>query len=93
MFLYCVRFQKIGNPLDRDTHHGPQNHKAHLIKLINYCKKANDEGAVLKIGGKRLERPGYYFEPTVFTDVEDHMFIAQEESFGPIMAISKFSSR
>lgn len=64
-----------------------------MEKLINYCNKAKNEGAELKIGGKRLDRPGYYFEPTVFTGVEDHMFIAQEESFGPIMAITKFSSR
>lgn len=90
---FFVQCQKIGNPLERDTHHGPQNHKAHLEKLINYCNKAKNEGAELKIGGKRLDQPGYYFEPTVFTGVEDHMFIAQEESFGPVMAITKFSSR
>ena len=35
--------------------------------------------------------PGFFLEPTVFTDVEDHMFIAKEESFGPVMVISKFS--
>lgn len=36
--------------------------------------------------------PGLFMEPTVFTDVEDHMFIAQEESFGPVMIISKFQN-
>lgn len=35
---------------------------------------------------------GFYMEPTVFTDVEDHMYIAQEESFGPVMVISKFKN-
>jgi len=35
--------------------------------------------------------PGLFLYPTVFTDVEDDMFVAQEESFGPIMIISKFS--
>lgn len=35
---------------------------------------------------------GFFFEPTVFTDVEDHMFIAKEESFGPIMIISRFAN-
>jgi acyl-CoA reductase-like NAD-dependent aldehyde dehydrogenase len=34
---------------------------------------------------------GFFFEPTVFTDVEDHMFVAKEESFGPIMIISRFA--
>lgn len=33
---------------------------------------------------------GFFMEPTVFTDVEDHMFIAKEESFGPVMVVSKF---
>lgn len=35
---------------------------------------------------------GFFFEPTVFTDVRDNMFIAREESFGPVMIISKFKS-
>ena len=43
------------------------------------------------VGGKRVERPGLYMEPTVLADVEDHMFIAKEESFGPIMVVSKFA--
>lgn len=34
--------------------------------------------------------PGFFMQPTVFTDVEDHMFIAKEESFGPVMVVSKF---
>lgn len=91
--IFSPPHQVVGDPFNRSTSHGPQNHKAHLDKLINYCLKAQNEGARLLIGGKRLDRPGYYFEPTVFCDVEDHMFIAKEEAFGPIMAISKFSSR
>ena len=48
------------------------------------------EGARLLYGGKRLDRKGYYMEPTVLVDVEDYMFVAQEESFGPIMVVSRF---
>lgn len=83
----------IGNPLDRRTAHGPQNHKAHLDKLLDFVSRGVKEGAKLVYGGKKLDRPGWYFEPTIFTDVEDHMYIAKEESFGPIMVISKFSSK
>ncbi|KAI4490807.1 hypothetical protein M0804_003751 [Polistes exclamans] len=83
----------IGNPLDRSTTHGPQNHKNHLNKLLEYVKYGIDEGATLVYGGKRINRPGWYFEPTIFIDVEDHMYIAKEESFGPVMVISKFSSK
>ncbi|KAM4800114.1 LOW QUALITY PROTEIN: cytosolic 10-formyltetrahydrofolate dehydrogenase [Urocitellus parryii] len=82
---------KIGNPLDRGTDHGPQNHQAHLNKLREYCQRGVREGATLVCGGNQVPRPGFFFEPTVFTDVEDHMFIAKEESFGPIMVISRFA--
>ncbi|XP_051931050.1 cytosolic 10-formyltetrahydrofolate dehydrogenase [Hippocampus zosterae] len=83
---------KIGDPLDRSTDHGPQNHKAHLDKLVKFCQTGVKEGATLVYGGKQIERPGFFFEPTVFTNVQDHMYIAQEESFGPVMIISKFKS-
>ncbi|XP_043223831.1 cytosolic 10-formyltetrahydrofolate dehydrogenase-like isoform X1 [Amphibalanus amphitrite] len=81
----------IGDPLDRSTQHGPQNHLAHLQKLLEYVDIGVKEGARLVVGGKRVDRPGLYMEPTVLADVEDHMFIAKEESFGPIMVVSKFA--
>ncbi|MED6290945.1 Cytosolic 10-formyltetrahydrofolate dehydrogenase [Characodon lateralis] len=87
-----VKKMKIGDPLDRSTDHGPQNHKAHLDKLLEYCQMGVKEGATLICGGKQVQRPGFFFEPTVFADVQDHMYIAKEESFGPIMIISKFRS-
>ncbi|KAL1273048.1 hypothetical protein QQF64_028910 [Cirrhinus molitorella] len=87
-----IKKMKIGDPLDRSTDHGPQNHKAHLDKLVEYCEQGVKEGATLVCGGKQVNRPGFFFEPTVFTDVQDHMFIAVEESFGPVMIISKFSN-
>ena len=83
---------KTGDPLDRSVQHGPQNHMAHLNKLVEYCDTALKEGARLLLGGKRMDRPGLYMEPTIFCDVEDHMYIAKEESFGPIMVVSKFNA-
>nr|XP_056703525.1 mitochondrial 10-formyltetrahydrofolate dehydrogenase [Euleptes europaea] len=81
---------KIGDPLDRSTDHGPQNHKAHLVKLLEYCEIGVKEGATLVHGGRQVCRPGFFMEPTILTDVEDHMYVAKEESFGPVMVISKF---
>ncbi|XP_037088208.1 cytosolic 10-formyltetrahydrofolate dehydrogenase-like isoform X1 [Pollicipes pollicipes] len=81
----------IGDPLDRSTQHGPQNHRAHLDKLLEYVQTGVAEGARLVVGGKQVDRPGLYMEPTVLADVEDHMFVAKEESFGPIMVLSKFA--
>ncbi|XP_053775778.1 mitochondrial 10-formyltetrahydrofolate dehydrogenase [Desmodus rotundus] len=87
-----IKKMKIGDPLDRSTDHGPQNHKAHLEKLLQYCEAGVKEGATLVYGGRQVPRPGFFMEPTVFTDVEDHMYLAKEESFGPIMVISKFQN-
>ncbi|KAF7199092.1 mitochondrial 10-formyltetrahydrofolate dehydrogenase-like, partial [Nothobranchius furzeri] len=87
-----IKKMKIGDPLDRSTDHGPQNHKAHLDKLLEYCEAGVKEGAMLVYGGRQVDRPGFFMEPTVFTDVEDHMFIAKEESFGPVMVVSKFKT-
>uniref|UniRef100_A0A336KCV9 10-formyltetrahydrofolate dehydrogenase n=1 Tax=Culicoides sonorensis TaxID=179676 RepID=A0A336KCV9_CULSO len=87
-----IKKMVIGCPLNRSTSHGPQNHKAHFDKLIEFCQIGIKEGATLVYGGKRVPNTkGFFFEPTVFTNVEDHMYIAKEESFGPIMIISKFN--
>ena len=85
--------QVIGDPLDRGTQHGPQNHRAHMNKLIEYCDAGVKEGATLVTGGKRADRSGFFFLPTVFTNVDDHMYIAKEESFGPVMIVSTFDER
>lgn len=53
-----VKKMKIGDPLDRSTDHGPQNHKAHLDKLVEYCQNGVKEGATLVCGGKQVQRPG-----------------------------------
>ncbi|KAJ3602180.1 hypothetical protein NHX12_029939 [Muraenolepis orangiensis] len=92
-----MKKMKVGDPLDRSTDHGPQNHKAHLDKLLEFCQTGTKEGATLLRGGhqvdrpgEQVDRPGFFFEPTLFTDVQDHMFIAVEESFGPVMIVSSF---
>uniref|UniRef100_A0A914D700 10-formyltetrahydrofolate dehydrogenase n=1 Tax=Acrobeloides nanus TaxID=290746 RepID=A0A914D700_9BILA len=83
----------IGDPLDRKTDHGPQNHMAHLKSLISYVEKSVAGGAKLVFGGKRVERQGLFFYPTVLTDVEEENYAATNESFGPVMIISRFSER
>ena len=53
-----IKKMKIGDPLDRSTDHGPQNHKAHMDKLLEYCEVGVKEGATLVYGGKQVDRPG-----------------------------------
>lgn len=86
-----IKKMKIGDPLSASTDHGPQNHRSHLEKLVEYCDVAVKEGATLVYGGKQVDMPGLYMTPTVITDVYDHMYVAKEESFGPVMVVSKFA--
>uniref|UniRef100_A0A8C4ZGG9 10-formyltetrahydrofolate dehydrogenase n=1 Tax=Gadus morhua TaxID=8049 RepID=A0A8C4ZGG9_GADMO len=88
--LVEMKKMKVGDPMDRSTDHGPQNHRAHLEKLLEFCRTGVKEGASLLRGGQQVDRPGFFFEPTLFTDVQDHMYIAVEESFGPVMIVSSF---
>lgn len=53
-----IKKMKIGNPLDRSVDHGPQNHRAHLEKLLEYCEIGVKEGATLVYGGKQCDMKG-----------------------------------
>jgi len=82
--------RKVGDPLDPETEQGPQVDDIQFEKVMSYVESGKREGAKLAHGGKRVGSRGYFIEPTVFVDVEDHMKIAREEIFGPVMSIIKF---
>jgi len=82
----------IGEPLDEDTQFGPLITAEHLDKVMGYVDLGISEGATVLTGGARLNRPGAYMQPTVFTDVTDDMTIAREEIFGPVMAVLEFET-
>ncbi|KAI3459875.1 hypothetical protein Pfo_016538 [Paulownia fortunei] len=82
----------VGDPFDPDVNQGPQVDKKQYDKVLSYIKHGKREGATLLVGGKALDRKGYYIEPTIFTDVTDDMIIAKEEIFGPVMSIFKFKT-
>ncbi|HEX4809116.1 MAG TPA: aldehyde dehydrogenase family protein [Bryobacteraceae bacterium] len=81
----------VGNPLDAKTEQGPQVDNDQFKKVMNYVESGKQEGAKLMCGGDRVGDRGYFVAPTVFSDVKDNMKIAQEEIFGPVMSILKFS--
>ena len=58
---------------------------------MKYIEAGQSEGAICATGGHRRGGRGFFIEPTVFTNVQDDMKIAQEEIFGPVMSILKFS--
>lgn len=76
-----------------DPDMGPLNHAEHYEKVLNYIDLGIEEGATVETGGEPLDREGYFVEPTVFSDVENDMQIAQEEIFGPVLCVIPFSDR
>jgi betaine-aldehyde dehydrogenase len=80
----------IGDPMDPDTSFGPMVSERQMQIAMDYVAKGEAEGARLVYGGKRIERGGFYMQPTVFADVKDDMVIAREEIFGPVMAVLDF---
>ncbi len=80
----------IGDPMDPATSFGPMVSARQMEIVQGYIAKGVEEGARLVTGGARLDRPGFYLEPTVFADVTDDMTIAREEIFGPVMAVLDF---
>ena len=75
---------------------GPQTHADQLAKTLSYVETGQAEGASLMTGGVRMTTPntaaGYFVSPAVFRDVAPSMRIAQEEIFGPVVAIIPFDT-
>ena len=71
---------------------GPVVSAEQLERIQRYVRIGQDEGAELALGGSRHGDRGYFHQPTVFTGVRNDMTIAQEEIFGPVMSVLKFSS-
>jgi acyl-CoA reductase-like NAD-dependent aldehyde dehydrogenase len=88
-FTKEVSSWKIGSPSDDEVYFGPLTRKEQLMVLENQVKDALAKGAQIKLGGKRLDRKGYYFQPTILTGVTQDMLVMREESFGPIIGIMK----
>jgi aldehyde dehydrogenase (NAD+) len=79
-----------GDPLDPKTQLGPLASKAQLEKVLGYFDIAAQDQLRVLTGGKRLDRKGYFVEPTVFGDVPNASRVAQEEIFGPVVSLIRF---
>lgn len=87
-----MRDVKLGDPKKPDTQIGPVATRPQFEKILSYIEIARSEGAVCVLGGR--SRPelgaGQFIEPTIFTGVHNRMRIAQEEVFGPVLAVIPF---
>lgn len=85
---------RLGNPMDYDTQVGPVTNLMQYEKVLSYIDIAKSEGVETVLGGSKATRPecgdGWFVEPTVFTGVKNSMRIAQEEVFGPVLAVIPF---
>lgn len=91
-FLSEAKKLKVGDPLEDTTFIGPLTREPQLNLLAKQVEDAVEKGATLLTGGKAREGDGYYFEPTVLTNVDHNMRVMKEESFGPIIGIQKVSN-
>ena len=86
---------RVGPGDDPATEMGPLVSQTHMEKVLSYIKIGQEEGARLICGGDRITKngldKGYFVEPTIFVDTTPEMRIVQEEIFGPVLAVQKFT--
>ena len=86
-FVEAVADLKVGDPMERDTNLGPLARADLVAELERQVKESVAMGARVALGGGRLDGAGYYFQPTVLTDVTREMPVFREETFGPVAAV------
>jgi len=89
-FAAAAKKLRIGDPLDESTDVGALISNAHLQKVMGYIDLAAKEGGTIVAGGRRVERPGYFVEPTIITGLGCDCRVLQEEIFGPVVTITPF---
>ena len=84
----------LGDPFDKNTRLGPLSSANQRDTVLGYIEQGKKEGATLVAGGGRPSNlpTGYYVEPTIFANVDNKMAIAQEEIFGPVLAVIPYDS-
>src|SRR5213083_960025 len=87
----------VGDPMDKATQMGPQVSEEQLNRIKSYVDVARNEGATVFAGGESPQldpqfKNGYFFQPTIFSEVKNSMRIAQEEIFGPVTSVISFDN-
>ncbi|KAK7389047.1 hypothetical protein VNO78_23879 [Psophocarpus tetragonolobus] len=80
----------VGDPFRKGVEQGPQIDVEQFEKVLRYIRSGIESSATLECGGDRLGSKGFFVQPTVFSNVQDDMLIAQDEIFGPVQSILKF---
>lgn len=91
-FVEAAKSIKVGNGMEDGVQMGPLANVRRLEAMEGFVADALDCGATLRAGGRRIGNTGYFFEPTVLTEVPENARLMVEEPFGPIAPIEPFSS-
>lgn len=93
-FIRHAKAVRLGDPLDPETTMGPLTGAAQRDKVERLIADAVEKGATIRLGGGRSARhnKGFFFEPTILTDVPDDAAIMKEEPFGPIAPLATYDS-
>lgn len=86
-----ARNAKVGDGLDPETQFGPIQNRMQYERVIGILEDTKRRGARILAGGEVLDRPGYFITPTVVADIAEDSRLVQEEQFGPIVPVMKFS--
>jgi acyl-CoA reductase-like NAD-dependent aldehyde dehydrogenase len=87
---------KLGDPKDASTDIGPIISAKQQDRILDFIKSGKAQGAIIAFGGGKPQAyelsNGFFVEPTIFTHVDNQMTIAQEEIFGPVLSVIKYST-
>ncbi|MGY1835753.1 NADP-dependent succinic semialdehyde dehydrogenase [Blastococcus sp. SYSU DS0510] len=87
LFAEKIGALTVGDPMDPETQVGPLATESGLADVEEYVEDARSKGARVVVGGRRVDRPGWFFEPTLLADVTPEMRVHSEEVFGPVAAL------
>ncbi|MBJ7453144.1 MAG: NADP-dependent succinic semialdehyde dehydrogenase [Blastococcus sp.] len=87
LFAAKIADLTVGDPMDEDTQVGPLATESGLEDVDRYVQDAVGKGATVLAGGKRADRPGWFFEPTLLSGITPEMDLYAEEVFGPVAAL------
>ena len=88
LFIKKASQLKIGDPMNMETDLGPISSKDGFETISGIVEDAKEKGAEILLGGSKIEGKGFFYEPTILTNVKPNMRIANEETFGPIAPIT-----
>ena len=86
----AVESMQVGDPLDEDTEMGPVVAKDQFERVRGFVDRAKSGGATILTGGEPIQGDGFFFRPTVITDVDQKDEIVQREVFGPVVTVQRF---